>query len=128
MGDYEEDSIGVQSFTSLSCSNSLAGAYRAEATYQWTASNGVTVKIPSLFDRSTLWFKYEELISDWLDLTLLEAGKRGPALMNRLVRDASIYKKLLDRKPLTSEDRVKYFMETVKPHFTRGFVSVFLWR
>ena len=28
----------------------------------------------------TSWLKYEELIDDWLDLTVLEAGKRGPAL------------------------------------------------
>ena len=47
-----------------------------------------------------------------MNLTQLEAGKRGPALLNRLVGDASIYKKLLDRKPLTSVDGVKYFMET----------------
>ena len=60
-----------------------------------------------------------------MTLTQIEAGKRGPALMNRLVGDASIYKKLLDRKPLTSEDGVKYFMETVRLHFTRGFLSVF---
>ena len=56
-----------------------------------------------------------------MTLTQLEGGKRGPALMNRLVGDASIYKKHLDRKPLPSEDGVKYFMETVRPHFTRRF-------
>ena len=61
-----------------------------------------------------------------MNLTQLEAGKRGPALLNRLVGDASIYKKLLDRKPLPSEDGVKYFMETVRPHDTRWGQSVFL--
>ena len=42
-------------------------------------------KISPLSDVSTSWFKYEELIDDWLDRTVLEAGKRGPGLKNRLV-------------------------------------------
>ena len=128
MSDYEEGSIDVQSFSKLSSANSLGGAYRAEATDQWSTVSGVTVKIPPLFDRSISWFKNEELIDNWLDLTQLEAGKRGPALMIRLFGDASIYKKLLDRKPLTSEDGVKYFVVTLRPHFTKGVQSVFLQR
>ena len=47
---------------------------------------------PTSFEVSTSWFKYEELIDDWLDLTVLEAGKRGPALENRLVGDSAVYK------------------------------------
>ena len=128
MSDYEEGSIDVQSFSKLSSANSLGGAYRAEATDQWSTVSGVTVKIPPLFDGPITWFKYEELIDNWLDLTQLEAGKRGPALMNRLFGDASIYKKLLDRKPLASEDGVKYFMDTLRPHFARGIQSVIVRR
>ena len=40
--------------------------------------------------------KYEELIEDWLDLTVLEETKRGQALKNRLVGDAELYIRLLD--------------------------------
>ena len=29
----------------------------------------------TLCDGTTLWFKYEELIDDWLELTQLEAAK-----------------------------------------------------
>ena len=50
---------------------SLVGACRAESTDQWTAASGITKKIPPLFDGSTSRFKYEELINDWLDLTVL---------------------------------------------------------
>ena len=71
----------------------MGGAYRAEATDQWTASTGITGKIRPLFDESTSWFKYEELIDDWLDLTQLEAGERGAALKNRFVGDAAVYKR-----------------------------------
>ena len=95
MSDYEEDSIDVQSFSNSSLAESLGGEYRAEATDQWTASSGITAKVPPLFDGSTSCIKYEELIDVWLDFTQLEAGKRGPALKNRLVGDASMYKGLL---------------------------------
>ena len=53
--------------------HSLIEAYRAPSEDQWTASNGITAKIAPLFDGSASWFKYEELIDDWLDLTVLEA-------------------------------------------------------
>ena len=109
MSDYEDDFIDVQSFSNLSFAESLGGAYRAEATDQWTASSGITFIIPPLFDWSTSWFKKEERTDYWLDLTQLEAGKRGPALNNRHVGDASMYKGLPDREPLRSEDGVKYF-------------------
>ena len=41
MSDHQEDSLDVQSFSNLSSANSLGGAYRAEVTDQWTASNGI---------------------------------------------------------------------------------------
>ena len=39
-----------------------------------------------------------------------------------------MYKGLLDRETLRSEDGVKYFKNTVRPHFIKGALSVFLWR
>ena len=62
-------------------------------------------KIPPLFDGSTSWFKYEELTEDWLDLTVLEETKRGPALRNRLVGDAEMYRGLPNQEPLIAERR-----------------------
>ena len=79
MGDYEENLTDFQSFLKAMPAESLVGAYRAEPTDQWTASRGITTEIPPLYDRPT---SYEELIDDWLDLMVLEAGKRGPALKN----------------------------------------------
>ena len=108
---------------------SMVGAYCAESTDQWTAASGITTKIQTLFDGSTSWFKYEELIDDWLDLTVLEAGRRGPALKNRLVGDAGIHKGLLNRESLRAEDGVKYFRDTLRRHSTkRSSQCVFLWR
>ena len=85
-------------------------------------------QIPPVFDGPTSWFKYEELIDDLLDLTQLGVGQRGPALKNRLVGDALMYNGLLDRESLRSEDGVKYFKNTLRPHFIKGTLSVFLWR
>ena len=67
-----------------------------------------------------LGFKYEELIDDWLDLAVLEGEKRGPAPKNRLVGDAEMYKGLLDREPLRAADGVKYFRDSLRPHFIKG--------
>ena len=89
MSDYEEDFADIQNFSRTILAESMV-AYRAESRGQWTASNGNTVKIPPLLDGSTSWFKCEELTDDWLDLTQLEAGKRGPALKNRLVGEAAM--------------------------------------
>ena len=59
----------------------------------------------TLFHRSTSWFKYEELIDDWLDLVVLEAEKkRGPVLKKRLVEDAGMYKGHFDRESLRAAD------------------------
>ena len=48
----------------------LVGAYRAESTNE-------TSKIPPSDDGTTSWFKYEELVQDWLDLTVLGTSKQG---------------------------------------------------
>ena len=54
--------------------------------------------------------------------------KRGPALKNRLVGDAEMCKGLLDRESLRATDGVKYFRNTLRPHFMKGAQNVFLWR
>ena len=127
--DYEED---LGDFPTFSAENILAqsmvGEYLAEYTDQWTAAGGITTNIPPHFDGPTSWFKYEELIDDWLDLTVLQAREQRPALKNRLVGDAEMHKGLLNREFLRAEDGVKYFRDTLRPHFIKGAQSVFFWR
>ena len=125
MSDNGEDFTDFQNYSKTQPAESMVGAYCAESTDRWTASSGITVKIPPLFDGSTSWFKYEELIDDWLDLTQLEVGKRGQALKNRLVGDASMYKGFLDRESLRPEEGVKYFTYTLRHQFIKGALSVF---
>ena len=91
-------------------------------------SLGTTSKIPPMYDGRTSWFKYEELIDDWIDLTTMDEAKHGPALKNRLTGDAEVYKTLFDRNLLKTTDGVRHFKEVLRPHFVKGAQSVFLWR
>ena len=64
-------------------------------------------------------------MDDWLDLTVLEAETRGPALKNRLVGNANMHKGLLNRESLRAEDGAMYFRDTLRPHFIKGASSIF---
>ena len=80
MTDYEEDLDGFPPENKEKPAESMVGAYRADSTDVFTAGSGVTSKVPPLFDDGTTsWFKYEELIDDWLDLTVLEAERTRPS-------------------------------------------------
>ena len=113
MSDYEDD---FGDFPSQYKKESLVGAYRAESTLQYTAGSESTKKIPPLFDWSTSWLTYEELIEYWLDLTL----------NNRLVVDAEMYKGLLNRESLRATGGVKYFRASLRLRFIKGAHNGFL--
>ena len=92
MIDYEEDLEDFPQENRNKLAESLVGTYLAEST------NKSQQRFHHIGPKS--WFKYEELIDDWLDLTVPEAEKRGPALKNRRVGDAVMHKRLLDRESL----------------------------
>ena len=120
MSNSEEalDDFPTENFNKTA--ESMVGAFRAEWTDQWTAASGIISKIPPSYDGLISWFKYEELIDDWLDLTVLEESKRGPALKNRFFGIAEKHKGLLNRESLRAEDGVKYFPDTMRHHFVKG--------
>ena len=107
---------------------SMVGSYRAESTDQWAPASGITTKIPLHFDGSTSWFNFEEPIDDRLDLTVLEARIRGPALKITLVGNAEMHKRLFHRESLRAEDGVKYFGDKLRPHSIKEAQSDYLWR
>ncbi len=93
------------------------------------AADGITTKVPPSFNGRTSWFRYEQQVDDWCDLTTLDKEKQGPALKNRLVDTAETYKEIFDRDSLKDPNNgVKYFKDTLRPHFVKGVQSVFLWR
>ena len=95
----------------------------------WNMQQTATTKIPPAFDGSTSWFGYEKAIDEWCDVTELPEEKRGPALRNRLIGEADIYKEYLDPVQLRdAAEGVEYFKKTLRPFFVKGTSHVFLWR
>ena len=94
----------------------------------WSFTSGITPKIPPSYDRTTFWLEYEELIEDWLDVTVLDTSKQGPALENRPHGNAEKYRGLLNQDALKAEDGVEYFRGKLRHHFVKKAYSVSLWR
>jgi len=108
--------------------SAVSAAYPAYHSPQ-TVVQAVSTKVPPSFDGRSSWFAYEEGIDDWVDVTELDAEKRGPALRNRLEGEAAVYKALLDRDLLRDpQTGVAYFKHELRPHFVKGTQTVFLWR
>ena len=63
----------------------LEDSYKAE---ELPAGALFTTKIAPAFNGRTSWFAYEELIEEFLDVTILDGEKIGPALRSRLIGDA----------------------------------------
>ena len=89
-----------------------------------SATTQVSTKIPPSFDGQTSWFAYEDAVMDWLDVTELEAAKRGPALKTKLVGNATVFRGILDRDSLKSEEGPRYFLNTPRPQFVKARESV----
>ena len=89
----------------------------------------MTTKVAPAYDARTSFFAFEDATDDWCDITELEPEKRGPALRNRLEREAQQYKRLLDREMLRDpNDGVNYFKRFPRPHFIKGAQNVFFYR
>ena len=58
----------------------------------------MTTKIPFAWNGTGSWFAYDELVLDWVDSTTLLDTQQGPALKNRLLGAAGVYKGHLDRE------------------------------
>ena len=78
-----------------------------------TLNLSMTAKQPPSYDGKVSWFRYEELVDDWVTITTVEAPKRGPLLKSRLAGDAYMYKavhkmtfcKILMKESTTSRTR-----------------------
>ena len=77
----------------------------------------MTAKQPPLYDGKVSWFRYEELVDDWVTITTVEAP-RGPLLKSRLTGDAFMYKAVLQNDLLQDPDEgVNYFKNTLEKYF-----------
>ena len=90
-----------------------------------TLNLSMTAKQPPSYDGKVSWFRYEELVDDWVTITTVEAPKRGPLLKSRLTGDAYMYKAVLQNDLLQDPDEgVNYF----KNYFLKGATNVYLYR
>ena len=81
----------------------------------------MTAKQPPLYDGKVSWFKYEELVDDWVTLTTIEPAKQGPLLKSRLFGDAHMYKAVLQNELLQDPvEGANYFKNTLKKYFLKG--------
>ena len=94
-----------------------------------TLNLSMTAKQPPSYDGKVSWFRYEELVDDWVTITTVEAAKRGPLLKSRLTGDAYMYKAVLQNDLWQDPDEgVNYFKNTLKKYFLKGATNVYLYR
>ena len=94
-----------------------------------TLALSMTAKQPPSYDGKVSWFRYEELVDDWVTITTVEAPKRGPLLKSRLTGDAYMYKAVLQNDLLQDPDEgVNYFKNTLQKYFLKGATNVYLYR
>ena len=94
-----------------------------------TLNLSMTAKQPPSYDAKVSWFRYEELVDDWVTITTVEAPKRGPLRKSRLTGDAYMYKAVLQNDLLQDPDEgVNYFKNTLKKYFLKGETNVYLYR
>ena len=107
-------------------------AYTSSAKPSYTEETlnlSMTAKQPPSYDGKVSWFRYEELVDDWVTITTVEAAKRGPLLKSRLTGDAYMYKAVLQNDLLQDPDEgVNYFKNTLKKYFLKGATNVYLYR
>ena len=67
-----------------------------------TLNLSMTAKQPPSYDGKVSWFRYKELVDDWVTITTVEASK--PLLKSRLTGDAYMYKAVLQNDLLQDPD------------------------
>ena len=105
-----------------------ASVGRSSGYTEETLSLSMTAKQPPR-DGRVSWFRYEELVDDWVTFTTIEASKRGPLLKSRPTGDAHMCKAVLQNNLLQDADEgVNYFKNTLKKFFLKGLTNVYLYR
>ena len=86
----------------------------------------MTAKQPPSYDGKVSWFRYEELVDDWVTIT---TGSSQEVLKSRLTGDAYMCKAVLQNDLLQDPDEgVNYFKNTLKKYFLKGATNVYLYR
>ena len=119
MNDDEEDLDNFQAENKENLAESLVGAYRAESTGQLTAGNGITTKIPPLFDGLTSWFRYKSWSTTGWILQGLKQKNEVQHWRTDLSETQKCTRDFLTVNILKAADGVKYFRDTLRHHFIK---------
>ena len=87
-----------------------------------TLNLSMTAKQPPSYDGQVSWFRYEELVDDWVTITTVEA-KADSQEMLTCTRQSS---KMTFCKILMKESN--YFKNTLKKYFLKGATNMYLYR
>eukprot|EP00973_Karenia_brevis_P086521 11998583-Karenia_brevis.AAC.1 len=77
----------------------------------------MNAKAPPALDGKMIYFAYAELVSEWLEITIIDAETRGPHLRNRLIGEAAIYKSLLGKERMRKPDGWQYLLNTIRKKY-----------
>ena len=107
----------------------FASVGRSSGYTEETLNLSMTAKQPPSFDGKVSWFRFEELVDDWVTFTTVDPDKRGPLLKSRLTGDAQMYRSILQNELLQDPvEGVNYFKNTLKKFFLKGTTNVYLYR
>ena len=82
----------------------------------------MTAKQPPSYDGKVSWFRYEELVDDWVTITTVEAPKRDA---QEQTHRRCLY---VQGSPQDPDEGVNYFKNTLKKYFLKGATNVYLYR
>ena len=85
-----------------------------------TLNLSMTAKQPPSYDGKVSWFRYEELVDDWVTITTVEAPKRAP--------QKQTHEMLTCTRQSDPDEGVNYFKNTLKKYFLKGATNVYLYR
>ena len=67
------------------------------------------IKIGPAYDGRMNWWRFEEYVADWQDITTVDKNKQGPMLKTRLTGLAFHKRHLLERDKLKTEDGTIFY-------------------
>ena len=87
-----------------------------------------SLKTPPVMAPGMTWFDYEKVIKYWSIIADVDKKKQGTLLKLSVTRENEVYRNYSQDSISQSEGGVDYCLKTLKPHFVREDVQVFMYR
>ena len=94
-----------------------------------TLNLSMTAKQPPSYDGKVSWFRYEELVGEWVTIKTGGRTQERTPPQKQTHRRCYMYKAALQNDLLQDPDEgVSYFKNTLKKYFLKGATNVYLYR